>query len=86
MVELDFEEEFIEKILKEYSVKKIEEKLELLMEKKNIQNPAGWLRTALKNDYRGKKRVSQPIPHPHLNPPPSRGRRGEIAASLCFSQ
>ena len=51
MVELDFKEEFIEKILKEYSVEKIEEKLDLLMEKRNIQNPAGWLRAALKNDY-----------------------------------
>ena len=51
MVELDFKEEFIEKILKEYSVKKIEEKLDLLMERRNIQSPAGWLRTALKNDY-----------------------------------
>jgi len=51
MVKLDFKEEFIEKILKEYSVKKIEEKLDLLLERKNIQNPAGWLRTALKNDY-----------------------------------
>ena len=52
MVELDFKEEFIEKMLKEYSVKKVEEKLELLMERRNIQNPAGWLRTALKRDYR----------------------------------
>ena len=51
MVELDFKEEFIEKILKEYSTKKIEEKLDLLMERKNIQSPAGWLRSALKNDY-----------------------------------
>jgi hypothetical protein len=52
MVELDFEEEFIGKILKEYSVEKIERKLDLLMERRNIQNPAGWLRTALTNDYR----------------------------------
>jgi len=51
MVELDFKEEFIEKILKEYSTKKIDEKLGLLMEKRNIQNPAGWLMAALKNDY-----------------------------------
>jgi len=51
MVELDFKEEFIEKILKEYSTKKIEEKLDLLLEKRNIQNPAGWLMAALKNDY-----------------------------------
>jgi len=51
MVELDFKEEFIKKILKEYSAKKIEEKLDLLMEKRNIQNPAGWLMAALKNNY-----------------------------------
>jgi len=50
--DLDFEEEFIKKILKEYSVERIEGKLDLLMERRNIQNPAGWLRTALKNDYR----------------------------------
>ena len=67
MVKLDFKEEFIKKILKEYSMKKIEEKLDLLMERKNIQSPAVWLRAALKNDY--------PTPHPHLNPPPSRGRK-----------
>jgi len=85
MVELDFKEEFIEKMLKEYSVKKIEEKLDLLIDKRNIQNPAGWLRTALKNDYRDPeqerydeepiRQESQPIPHPHLNPPPSRERK-----------
>jgi len=51
--ELDFKEEFIEKILKEYSTKKIDEKLDLLMERKNIQSPAGWLKAALKNDYQG---------------------------------
>jgi len=49
--DLDFEGKFIEKILKEYSTKKIEKKLDLLMEKRNIQNPAGWLSAALKNDY-----------------------------------
>ncbi len=75
MVELDFEEEFVGQLLKEYSTKKIEEKLDLLMERRNIQNPAGWLRTALKNDYLDAEQESQPIPHPHLNPPPSRGRR-----------
>ena len=75
MVDLDFKEEFIEKILKEYSTKKVDEKLDLLMERKNIQNPAGWLSTALKNDYRGEEQESQPIFHPHLNPPPSRGRK-----------
>ena len=67
MVKLDFQEEFREKMLKEYSVEKIEEKLDLLMERRNIQNPAGWLMAALKDDY--------PTPHPHLDPPPSRGRK-----------
>jgi len=55
MVELDFKEAFIEKILKEYSVKKIEENLDLLLERKNIQKPAGWLMAALKHDYRDVK-------------------------------
>ncbi len=75
MVELDFKEEFIEKMLKEYSLNKIEEKLDLLMERKNIKSPAGWLNAALKKDYRGEEQESQPVPHPHLNPPPSRGRK-----------
>ena len=75
MIDLDFKEEFIEKIFKEHSTKKIEEKLDLLLEKRNIQNPAGWLSTALKNDYRGEEQESRPVPHPHLNPPHSRGRR-----------
>jgi len=70
MVELDFKEEFIEKILKEYSVKKIEEKLDLLMERRNIQSPAGWLRSALKNDYRGEEQEGfdeEPVGQsPHL--------------------
>ena len=76
--DLDFEGKFIEQLLKEYPVEKIEGKLDLLMERRNIQNPAGWLRTALKRDYRGEEEAeqeSQPTSHPHLNPPPSRGRR-----------
>ena len=52
MTELDFKEGFVEKMLKEYSLKKIEEKLDLLMERKNIKSPAGWLSAALQNDYR----------------------------------
>jgi predicted transcriptional regulator len=59
MLELNFKEGFIEKILKEYSVEKIEEKLDLLMERRNIQSPAGWLRAALKNDYQGKEPVRE---------------------------
>ncbi len=85
MVELDFKEEFIEKILKEYSTKKIDEKLDLLMERKNIQSPAGWLRSALKNDYRGEEQerydeeplegVSRQTPLSHLNSTPSMGKK-----------
>ncbi|MBA7566403.1 hypothetical protein ES708_08094 [subsurface metagenome] len=59
MVELDFKEEFIEKILKDYSPKKIDEKLDLLMERKNIQSPAGWLSAALKNDYQEQERYDE---------------------------
>ena len=51
LMDLDFTEGFIEQLLKDYSLKKIEEKLDLLMEKRNIQSPAGWLISALKNDY-----------------------------------
>lgn len=85
MVELDFKEDFIKKILKEYSMKKIDEKLDLLMERKNIQKPAAWLRAALKNDYRDEEQerydeepeeqVSRQTPLPHLNSPPSMGEK-----------
>jgi len=51
LADLDFEGRFIEQLIKDFSLPKIEEKLELLLEKKHIQNPAGWLRAALKNDY-----------------------------------
>jgi hypothetical protein len=61
MVALDFKEEFIKKILGEYSMKKIEEKLDLLMERRNIQSPAGWLRAALKNDYQDGRPEDIPI-------------------------
>ena len=49
--DLNFEEKFIEQLLKDYPPRKIEEKLDPLMERRNIQNPAGWLMAALKNDY-----------------------------------
>jgi len=68
--DLDFKGKFIEQLLKDYPPRKIEEKLDLLMDKRNIQNPAGWLRSALKNDYRGEEQESYSVPHPHLNPPP----------------
>lgn len=50
---LDFKDSFREKLLKDFPLDKMEEKLELLKEKKNIINPAGWLLAALKNDYQG---------------------------------
>jgi hypothetical protein len=56
MAELDFKEAFIEKLLKEYSTKKVEEKLDLLLEMRNIKSPAGWLKAALINDYRGEEK------------------------------
>jgi hypothetical protein len=75
----------MEKILKEYSTKKIDEKLDLLMESKNIQNPTGWLRSALKNDYQDAEQerydeepleqVSRQTPLSHLNSTPSMGKK-----------
>jgi hypothetical protein len=50
---LDFKDSFIEKLLKDFPLDKVEEKLELLKEKKNIINPSGWLLAALKDDYQG---------------------------------
>jgi hypothetical protein len=52
---LDFKASFREKLLKDFPLDKMEEKLELLKEKKNIINPSGWLMAALKNDYQGSK-------------------------------
>src|SRR4030042_816112 len=68
--DLDFEGKFIEQLLKDFNPKKIEEKLDLLMERRNIQNPAGWLMAALKNDYQDPEQEAQITPHPHLDPPP----------------
>ena len=61
MVALDFKEALIEKIVKEYSVKKIEENLDLLIERRNIQYPAGWLMAALQHDYRDGRKKDIPI-------------------------
>ena len=49
--DLDFEGKFVEQLLKDYPPRKIEEKLDLLKFRRNIQSPAGWLSAALKNDY-----------------------------------
>ncbi len=53
--DLDIEGKFIEQLLKDYPPKKIEEKIDLLMERRNIKSPAGWLNAALKNDYRDRE-------------------------------
>jgi len=81
MVKLDFKEEFIEKILKEYSVKKIEEKLDLLLERKNIQSPAGWLSAALKNDYQDTEQERYDEEPADQESQPSRFRGNDIKGS-----
>ncbi len=49
--DLDIEGKFIEQLLKDYPPRKIEEKIDQLMERRNIKSPVGWLIVALKNDY-----------------------------------
>jgi hypothetical protein len=83
--DLDIEGKFIEQLLKDYPPKKIEEKIDLLMERRNIKNPAGWLSAALKNDYQGEEQerddeepveqVSRQTPLSQLNSTPSRGKK-----------
>lgn len=53
--DLDIEGKFIGQLLKDYPPRKIEKKLDLLMERRNVKSPAGWLMAALKNDYRGEE-------------------------------
>jgi predicted transcriptional regulator len=71
MVELYLKEEFIEQLLKDYLPSKIEKKLDLLMERKNIKSPTGWLSAALKNDYQDREQErydEEPIEQaPHLS-------------------
>ncbi len=55
------------------------------MERRNIKNPAGWLRAALKNDYQGEEQerddeepveqVSHQTSLSQLNSPPSREKK-----------
>ena len=56
--DLDLKEKFIEQLLKDYPARKIEEKLDLLLVRKNIKSPAGWLVAALKNDYQNEEQES----------------------------
>jgi len=59
LIDLDFKARFIEQLLKDFDPKKIEEKLDLLLARKNIRNPAGWLIAALKYDYQSSEQESQ---------------------------
>ena len=83
--DLDIEGKFIEQLLKDYPPRKIEEKIDLLMERRNIKSPAGWLSAALKNDYHDPEKerydeepleqVSRQTPLSHLNSTPSMGKK-----------
>ena len=48
---LSLDKKSIDKIILNYSLEDIEEKLDLLEIKKNVVNPAGWFITALKTNY-----------------------------------
>jgi len=48
---LNLDKKSIDKIILNYSLENIEEKLELLQIKRNVINPAGWLITALQANY-----------------------------------
>jgi len=80
--DLGFEGKFIEQILKEYSPKKIEKKLDLLMERRNIQSPAGWLMAALKNDYQDGQQEDIPIQNSskNISPPEQVSREKALKA------
>jgi hypothetical protein len=47
-----FKEDFLTKLFKQYPVEKIEKYFEELKYKQNVNNPAGWLVAALKNNYK----------------------------------
>jgi len=48
---LNLDKKTIDKIILNYSLEDIEKKIDLLQIKKNVVNPAGWLITALKDNY-----------------------------------
>ena len=68
MLEFDFTEGFTEKVLKEYPLEKVEEKLELYAEGSEVRNPAGWFIAALREGY-GEEKVKDKV-----NVPPSQFR------------
>lgn len=60
---LNLDKKSIDKIILNYSLEDIEEKLNLFQIRRNVINPAGWLITALQANY--------------LNPEPSKGENDE---------
>jgi hypothetical protein len=57
---LNLDKKSIDKIILNYSLEDIEEKLELLQIKRKVVNPAGWLITALKEDYATSESYEKP--------------------------
>ena len=51
MKKLNLDKKSIDRIILNYSLEDIEEKLDLLEIKRNVVNPAGWLIAALKANY-----------------------------------
>ena len=68
MQDLDFTKSFTEKVLTEYPLKKIKEKLELYAGERQVRNPHAWLISALKNDYQDPQSPLS-FPHPSLSFP-----------------
>jgi len=58
MLDFDFTESFTEKVLKKYPLEKVEKKLELYAEGREVRNPAGWFITALREGY-GEEKVDE---------------------------
>jgi hypothetical protein len=85
---LDFKDSFREKLLKVFPLDKMEEKLELLKEKKNIINPSGWLLAALKNDYQGsqEEEIQEVIEEKKEEPQRKFSSRGEALRQIRLSK
>jgi hypothetical protein len=85
---LDFKGSFREKLLKDFPLDKIEEKLELLKEKKHIINPSGWLMAALKNDYQGSKEeeIQEVIEEKKEEPPRKISSREEALRQIRLTK
>jgi hypothetical protein len=85
---LDLKASFREKLLKDFPLDKIEEKLELLKEKKNIINPSGWLMAALKNDYQGSKEeeIQEVIEEKKEEPPRKISSREEALRQIRLAK